>query len=144
MANLSMMHGFTKGGKCGCLILINKRLFEVNLPYGQSNFMVNPTLWSISLMDNPALRSIWVLRKLIDNCLSPIAAIVMFCFCCDHSRVNHNSIQSHPTEAEQNIGKVSIQFAIGSLQQSPVLSIVIVKLRPEKTCGDISHDSSKR
>ena len=24
MAKLSMSHGFTKGGKCGCFVLINK------------------------------------------------------------------------------------------------------------------------
>ena len=33
---------FCKGGKCGCFVLINKWFFEVNPPYGQSNFTVNP------------------------------------------------------------------------------------------------------
>ena len=34
-----MMHGFTK---CGCFVLINKFFFDVNPPYIQSDFMVNP------------------------------------------------------------------------------------------------------
>ena len=29
-------------GKCGCLVLIKKLFFEVNPPYGQSDFTVNP------------------------------------------------------------------------------------------------------
>ena len=38
-----MTRGFTKGvGKCGCYVLKNKWFFEVNLPYGQSYFTVNP------------------------------------------------------------------------------------------------------
>ena len=37
-----MTRGFTNGDKCGCFVLINKWFFEVNLPYDQSNFTVNP------------------------------------------------------------------------------------------------------
>ena len=33
---------FYKGGKCGCVVLINKWFFVVNLPYGQSDLTVNP------------------------------------------------------------------------------------------------------
>ena len=38
-------------GKCGCFVLINKLLFEVNLPYGQYNFTDNWVVDLIPAMD---------------------------------------------------------------------------------------------
>ena len=50
-----MTCGFTKGGKCGCFVLIKNDFFDVNPPYGQSDYTINlgPAIQFIHLVTLP-------------------------------------------------------------------------------------------